>query len=105
MSENAIQQGIPEEDPIEPIEEDWDIPDEEEEGDIDQPVKVGYGPIYQSDRLFYRIVAISLGATTILSVIFTYLLAINSVEVPDILVALGSGAIGALAGVLASNRR
>lgn len=57
----------------------------------------------EQDPLIYRIVVSSLGLVTLLVVIGAIALAFNSAQdkIPDVLTALGSAAIGALAGILA----
>lgn len=62
---------------------------------------------FEQDMWFYRIVALCLSSVALLSVIGFIALAIFGKPMPEGLIALGSGAIGALAGVLASapNRR
>jgi len=60
-------------------------------------------PIYLNDPLVYRITVIVLGAAVIMVVIAQFALAFNNkdVEIPDGIIAIGSAAIGALAGLLA----
>lgn len=59
----------------------------------------------EQDKLIYRIVVSSLGLVTLLVVVGVIALAFkataNPVPIPDVLTALGSAAIGALAGILA----
>jgi hypothetical protein len=59
----------------------------------------------EQDKLIYRIVVSSLGLVVLLVVIGVIALAFKSnsspVFIPDVLTALGSAAIGALAGILA----
>jgi hypothetical protein len=55
----------------------------------------------EQDKVIYRIVVSSLGLVTLLVVIGAIFLAVNAGEIPDVLTALGSAAIGALAGILA----
>ena len=60
--------------------------------------------VLEQDRVIYRIVVASLGLVTLLVVIGTIALsfrATDTVQIPDVLTALGSAAIGALAGILA----
>jgi hypothetical protein len=57
-----------------------------------------------TDRWIYRIVVISLGGTILLVVLGAILLAVlnnQDVKIPEILTAIGSAAVGALAGLLA----
>lgn len=58
----------------------------------------------QSDIWIYRIVVLSLGSVAILSLVFAFVLALRDKKDPDIhvlITALGSAAVGALAGLLA----
>ncbi|MFZ6748677.1 MULTISPECIES: hypothetical protein [unclassified Undibacterium] len=59
----------------------------------------------EQDKLIYRIVVSSLGLVVLLVVVGVIALAFkataNPVPIPDVLTALGSAAIGALAGILA----
>ena len=55
----------------------------------------------QSDAWIYRIVVISLGAAVLLAILGAFVLAALGKTIPDILTALGSAAVGALAGLLA----
>jgi len=55
----------------------------------------------QTDVLLYRIVVSSLGAAMLIALIGAIVLVAFGKETPDVLVAIGSAAIGALAGLLA----
>jgi len=55
----------------------------------------------QKDIWIYRLVVIVLGLTVIASVIDTIALTLTGLSTPELLVALGSAAIGGLAGLLA----
>jgi hypothetical protein len=60
------------------------------------------GPLQVPDTWIYRIVVLSLGLTVLIAAIGGILLAWHGKsETPSILVALGSAAVGALAGLLA----
>ena|SRR5271157_2254073 len=61
---------------------------------------VAAGPL-RTDVVIYRIVVGSLGAAVVLAVIGAIVLAALNKTSPEILVALGSAAVGALAGLLA----
>jgi hypothetical protein len=63
------------------------------------------GPAYESDQHFYRVVAWSLSITVILSMLGSLGLASLDKSVPDPIIALGSTAVGALAGVLVGSKR
>ena len=63
-------------------------------------------PALVSDKWIYRIVVGSLGIVVVLAIIGAIVLSVKTpsgttIEIPDILTALGSAAIGALAGLLA----
>jgi len=63
-------------------------------------------PAYVQDRTIYRMVVGALGVVIIIVVIGALMLALRApagtqVQIPDVLTALGSAAIGALAGILA----
>ena len=63
--------------------------------------KYGGTPL-QTDEWIYRIVVISLGAAVLLCLIFAFTLAMDEQkDTPQILIAIGSAAVGALAGLLA----
>lgn len=62
-------------------------------------------PAYEKDTWFYRCVAVTLGLTIIGSIIAAYLLALDGKDVPDLFLALASGSVGALAGVLAGTSK
>jgi len=53
------------------------------------------------DRLLYRMVVAVLGLTVVTSVIGTIVLAMAGKSTPEVIVALGSAAIGGLGGLLA----
>ena len=55
----------------------------------------------QTDKLIYRIVVISLGLSVLISIIGILIMSYNSKLIPEGVVALGSAAVGALAGLLA----
>ena len=55
----------------------------------------------QWDVWIYRMVVFALGITVILGIIGAIILAMAGKQIPEVLVALGSAAVGALAGLLA----
>ena len=63
------------------------------------------GPAYLRDRFFYRVVGSSLAILAGLALVGAIVLAAYDKNVPDFVVAPGSTAIGALAGVLVADRR
>lgn len=58
-------------------------------------------PIYERDRWVYRVIVLALGLTILIAAVGAIILQFSGKDSPAILVALGSGAIGALAGLLA----
>lgn len=62
-------------------------------------------PAYRGDRHFYRVVAWSLSAVVILSMLGSLCLAYLDKNIPEAIIALGSTALGALAGVLVGSKR
>ena len=58
-------------------------------------------PAYVNDVLLYRIVVIVLGVVIIIGAVSSVWLALRSMPSPDLLVALGSASVGALAGLFA----
>ena len=61
-------------------------------------------PAYHGDRLFYRIVVWSLALVAVGALLGGMILAGFGRDVPDTVLALGSAAVGALAGVVSGNR-
>ncbi len=59
------------------------------------------GSPLKTDRLIYRIVVSALGLTMLTTVIGATWLAVEEKPIPDILIGLGTGALGSLAGLLA----
>ena len=59
---------------------------------------------FETDRWFFRMVAISLGAAIVFSVAGSIWLAAHGNDVPESVVAIGSASVGALAGVLTVRR-
>ena len=63
--------------------------------------KIAEHPL-ELDKWIYRIVVLMLGLTVLLAACGAiYLAGIAQAEIPDILIAIGSAAVGALAGLLA----
>lgn len=73
-------------------------------GDGDDETKILNQPAYTNDRLFYRIVSCALSIVIVLTIVGGIWLAGNDKEIPDAIIALGSTAVGALAGVLAGTK-
>jgi hypothetical protein len=70
----------------------------------DEPVKTlaaVFHPPLESDVWIYRGVVAALGFTVLIATFGAIYLAARSVDVPEVIVALGSAAVGALAGLLA----
>ena len=79
--------------------DDWGEPDET------KFLEYSPDPAYLGDRLFYRVVDWGLVAAVGLALMGSIGLAAYDKEVPESIVAIGSAALGALAGVLTVNRR
>ncbi|MBL7128732.1 MAG: hypothetical protein ISS16_07080 [Ignavibacteria bacterium] len=78
-----------------------DLKEELEKNFVETLRKYGGSPL-QTDEWIYRIVVISLGAAVLLCLIFAFMLAMDDQkDTPQILIAIGSAAVGALAGLLA----
>lgn len=60
---------------------------------------------YEGDERFYRIVAYSLGIAISLSVVCSLIAILYGESVPNGITAIGSGAVGALAGVFTASKR
>lgn len=59
------------------------------------------GPAYVGDRIIYRVVVITLALIVVTAAVGAIFLEWNGKNIPESLIALGSAAIGALAGLLA----
>jgi len=57
-------------------------------------------PAFVGDKLIYRVVVFALAGVALLSVVGAVVLTFYRLEVPDMVTALGSAAIGAMAGLL-----
>lgn len=73
-------------------------PDSTEWGSSDPPLQPAYGRAHHGDRLFYRVVVIALALVALIH------LTVTDRDIPQSIVALGSTAVGALAGVLMTGR-
>ena len=60
---------------------------------------------YESDQKFFRIVALSLGVAISLSIVCSLIAVLCGESVPNGITAIGSGAVGALAGVFTASRK
>lgn len=80
--------------------EDWSTADSTEELVSRHEV-----PIYQQDKFFYRVVSVGLASTAFIALIGSLILAYFEKSIPEGVIALGSTAIGALAGVIVGNTR
>lgn len=60
---------------------------------------------YRGDTHFYRVIAYSLGITIGLAVVCSTVAFLCTGEVPDGIIAIGSAAVGALAGVFTATSR
>lgn len=63
------------------------------------------GTPLQTDEWVYRIVVIALGLAVLLSVFGAFQLSLRELTAPDILLAVASASVGALAGLLAPSPR
>ena len=97
MADDRADEGV--DSPDSNLPEDWERP---ESGDLLE-FKPG-PPAYQRDRFFYRVVAFTLSIVAIVSLVASTYLAKERQQVPDSIVALGSTAVGALAGVPVAGR-
>ena len=83
-------------------------PDDWESGDLGSPDPDEFiepqFPAYLGDRLFYRLIGAGLVAIVVIALLGLIGLAAYGKEIPEAIVAMGSAAIGALAGVLTVNR-
>lgn len=59
---------------------------------------------YRADKHFYRVIAYSLGIAIGLSIVCSTVTFVCTQEVPDGVTAIGSAAVGALAGVFTASR-
>jgi hypothetical protein len=58
-------------------------------------------PAYESDVWVYRIIVLALALTMLLVVLASFVLVLFDKSIPDVLVAIGTAALGAVAGLLA----
>ncbi len=79
-------------------------PDSTEWGSSDPPPQPAYGRAYHGDRLFYRVVVIALALIAVGALVALIYLTVTGKDIPQSIVALGSTAVGALAGVLVTGR-
>ena len=82
-----------------------DPPDDWGEAGEEPPAPLRAEPAFRRDRWFYRVVGGSLAVIAGIALIGAIALAAYDKPVPDSVIALGSTAIGALAGVLVADRR
>ena len=74
-------------------------------GDIKTRSHAGLEPIYKSDRNFYRVTVWFLGLTALLSVAGTIVVVLFGKDAPQGVTAIGSAAVGALAGVFTATAK
>ena len=84
---------------------DWNTPQPTNSADEQERQQITTAPAYHSDKRFYQTVVWFLGLTMLTCTIGAILLASFSKDIPDIIVAIGSAAIGALAGLFAPSQR
>ena len=93
----------------EQIESNDSLRNEFQQNPIDTIKKMSIAPSYTQDIWIYRTIVIVLGLAVIAIIVGVIILMINNgkglkdLEIPTILTALGSAAIGAIAGLLAPN--
>lgn len=68
------------------------------------PPQFAGDPVFKRDRTFYRTVIWFLGITAVLSVLGGVEAYIQTREAPDGIIAIGSAAVGALAGVFTGSK-
>ena len=69
------------------------------------PPRFADEPIFKRDRIFYRTAIWFLGITAVLSVLGAVEAYVKTHDAPDGVIAIGSAAVGALAGVFTASRR
>jgi hypothetical protein len=79
---------------------DPDLQEELRKNPAETIAKMAVAPL-QSDVWIYRIVVVALGSAVIIAALGAIGLAAFGKSIPELLIALGSGAVGALAGLLA----
>ncbi len=62
-------------------------------------------PAYLGDRVFYRLVLLFLGLIALASVAAAFYFPVHDKEIPEVLIALGSAAVGALVSLLSVQGR
>lgn len=77
--------------------EDW--------GSVEDSKRLSSSPAYLGDRHFYRVAIWALSSLAVLALVGSIVLFALHKDVPEAVVAVGSTAVGALAGVLVINRR
>lgn len=77
----------------------WGLVEESEKKGVD------FTPAYLGDRHFYRVAIWALSSLAVLALVGSIGLFALHKDVPEAVVAVGSTAVGALAGVLVINRR
>jgi len=75
--------------------EDWGLSDDAPQPSYRNP------PAYWGDKQFFRLLLRILGGVAIITVLGIFLLSAFDKDIPDSIVALGSTALGALAGLIA----
>ena len=58
-------------------------------------------PVYMGDALLYRIAVVVLGSLAVIAAVGSLILVLGGKTTPEVLVALGSAAVGALVGLFA----
>lgn len=73
-------------------------------GELDKVVKEASAPAYYHDKFIYRYVVQALGLALLIAIVGSIWLALSDKTIPDLLVAISSGTIGALAGLFSATK-
>lgn len=79
--------------------------DEQSLGDATQATGPEFVDAYRGDARFYRIIAYSLGIAISLSIVCSLVAVLCGESVPNGITAIGSAAVGALAGIFTATSR
>ena len=80
-------------------------PDDWGSSENDQNHLIKRGPIFEKDIWIYRIIISSISFGIIICLLGAIYLAAHDKDIPEILIAIGSASVGALAGLLSPNRK
>ncbi len=79
--------------------------DEQSLGDATEAAGLEFVDAYRGDARFYRIIAYSLGIAISLSIVCSLVAVLCGNAVPNGITAIGSAAVGALAGIFTATSR